>query len=326
MKKTCFALLILFASLLCPIQNASAENDLKSLAIKKLQNAVIKALPADSNIVRLAVLDFEGDDGTVRDALTSAITEKTTFKVIERADLDKILSEQGLQLKDIMDEKTRIEHGRIKGVQGILFGKVLGMESGFMSFTVKVHLKLDDVEKGEILLSKDFNISAVSPVRTWIIYGAIGLIVLIVVITMLKKRRVTVIESTIKEDVKARIDLVKEINRAITNISEAKAKLMDKGRTDDAVLLKDAERDIMLLKEHVDNAARGSADMRKTKEFKDALEFDKGIISSLESLTRSADRLYETVISGNTGNLGREVDVIKKDIKDAINEFQNRGF
>lgn len=306
--------------------NAYAEDDLKLAAIKKLQNAVVKALPDESDIARIAILDFEGDDGTIKNAITSVITEKTTFKVIERADLDKILEEQGLQLKDIMDEQTRITHGRIKGVQGLLMGKVLSMKEGFMSYDIKVHLKLDDVEKGEIVVSKDFSASAVSPVRNWIFIGAIGMIVILIVITMLKKRRAAVIDTTIKEDVTVRVDLTKELGKALTNLSEAKAKLMDKGKSDEAILLKDAERELQLLKEHVDNAARGSADMHKAKVFKEVLDFDTRIKSSFEELTKSADRIYDIVLSGNTENLEKEVAVLKRDIKNTMSDFKNRGF
>lgn len=145
------------------VNTALASDSLKSKAVQKLQKAVIEALPDESGINRIAVFDMEGDDGTIKNAITSAITGKSTLKVIERADLDKILAEQGLQLKDIMDERSRIRHGRIKGVQGLLMGKAPSMEKGFLSYTIKVHLKLDDVEKGEIVFSKDFNITIVSP-------------------------------------------------------------------------------------------------------------------------------------------------------------------
>jgi hypothetical protein len=317
---------VVIFSLLAVCRTATAENDLKSAAIIKLQAAIVKSLPAESSIIRVGVLDFEGDDGTIRNAITSAITDKTSFKVIERADLDKILQEQGLQLKDIMDERTRIEPGKIKGVQGIFFGRVLGMESGFMSYTIRVNLKLDDVEKGEIVLSKVLDVSATSPVRQYLVYGVLAFIVLIVIVVFLNMRRAAVIGTTIKEDVRARRDLVKEISRAVTNISEAKAKLMDKGRTDDAVFLKDAEKDMMLLKQHVENAVRGYAAMHKTKDFKQALELDTKIISSFEDLTKSADSICNTVISGNGGSLEKEVDLLKRDISNMINEFKGRGF
>lgn len=326
-KKTIFVLSGLFCFVfLFNNYNASADSDLKIAAIKKLQQSVIKTLPTETQIVRIAVLDFEGDDGSIHNAITSAITEKTNFKVIERKDLDKILEEQGLQLKDIMDEKTRIQHGKIKGVQGLLFGKVLGMEKGFLSYSIKVHLKLDDVEKGEILFSKDFNIKVVSPVRNWLIYGVAGIIILIIIIIALTKRRATVIKTRIKEDVTARVDITKEIARALTNISNAKTKLMAKGQMDEAVILKDAERDLQLLKEQVDNAARGNADMRKAGEFKQVLNFDKGMMDSFENLTKSADRLYNKVLQGDLINFEKEADSLKKDIKNAMNEFSHRKF
>ncbi len=326
MRKIYAALFLCVVAVLICFSNASAESEMKTAALKKFQTAVVKALPAESDMARIAVLDFEGDDGTIRNAITSAITEKTSFRVIERTDLDKILEEQGLQLKDIMDENTQITHGKIKGVQGLIFGKVVSMQKGFMSYTIKANVKLDDVEKGEIVLSKDFSVSAVSPVRQWLVYGFFALIVLIGIAIFLSMRRATVIGTTIKEDVGTRRDLVKEISRAVANISEAKAKLMDKGKTDDAVLLKDAEKDLMLLKQYVENAVRGDATMNKVKDFKDALENDKKIMSVFEDLTRSADKVYDLVISGNNNGIEKEADLLKRDIKNAINEFKGRGF
>lgn len=333
MKKVCLALFVVLSFTSVLFQAASAESNLKPAALKKFQNEVVKTLPVESDIVRLAILDFEGDDGTIKNAVTSAITEKTTFKVIERADLDKILAEQGLQLKDIMDEKTRITHGKIKGVQGLLMGKVLGMQEGFMSYNIKVHLKLDDVEKGEIVVSKDISVPAVSPVRKWItIAGALILAFILLQIFLgmrrVKKHKEAIEEKTtiVKEDMQARVDLTKEIRKALTSISDAKSKLMDKGKTDEAVMIKDAEKEMLLLKEQVDNAPRGRIDVRTPEEHRKILEFDQKIISTFEGLTTSANRLYDTVLSGNTGNFQREIDVLKRDIKNAMNDFSSRGY
>ena len=122
------------------------------------------------------------------------------------------------------------------------------------------------------------------------------------------------------------MDITKEIARALTNISNAKTKLMAKGKTDEAVLLKDAERDLQLLKEQVDNAARGSADMRKAGEFKQVLNFDKAMMDSFENLTKSADRLYNKVLQGDLINFEKEADSLKRDIKNTMNEFSHRKF
>jgi curli biogenesis system outer membrane secretion channel CsgG len=322
MKRIFLASFIFLAFIFLCTQNVSAVNDLKAGALQKLQREVIKALPVETDIVRIAVLDFEGDNGTVKDAITSAITEKTTFKVIEREDLDKILKEQGLQLKDIMDEKTRIQLGKIKGVQGLLMGKVLNMDKGFMTYNIKVHLKLDDVEKGEIVVSKDFSVSAVSPARQWLIFGVIGIIVIMLAISMVTKRRTTVI----KEDLVARIDISKEIDKAVTNISGARSKMNSKGKTDEAIMLNNVEGDLLNIKQLVQTASRGSAYKTNTKDYENVLKFDQNIMSSFESLRKSSDRIYEIAISGNTGNFEKEIDILKRDIKNTLNEFRDRGF
>lgn len=326
MKKISVIVFFLLASVFLFAGVSSAQNDLKAAAIKKFENAVARVLPADSNIVRVAVLDFQGDNGTIKNAITTAITSKTTFRVIERSDLDKILDEQGLQLKDIMDQSTAVKHGKIKGVQGLIMGRVLKMGKGFMSYDIKVHLKLDNVEKGEIVISKDIAVSAVSPVRNWIFAGVAAIIIIFGGVIMLKKRRTTVVETVVTEDVRARVDLTKEIGNAVRNISAAKAKLVDKGKTDEAVLLKDAERDLLLLREHVDNSARGNSDMRKTKEFKEGRAFDEKMMSSLERLTESTNKIFSIANSGNSGNLEKEVADLTSDIRSTLSEFGKRGF
>jgi hypothetical protein len=332
MKRAFFGLAVFIVSVFLCFQDTYASRDLKPAATLELQKALVKALPVESHIARIAVLDLEGDDGTIRDALISAITENTNFKIIERKDLNKILDEQGLQLKDIIDEKTRIKPGRLKGVQALLIGKLVIMEEGFMSYRLKARLKLDDVEKGEILFSKEFDVKAVSPLRDWIIYGGIGILAILLAVVLAKIRRPLDIKERIKEDAKARgdvtarVDITKEIARASDNVSEAKSKLMDKGKTDEAVLLKEAEKDLLLLKEHVDNAARGSVDMRKSGEFKQVLNFDRQIINSFMNLTKSADNLYNKVSQGNLSDFEKEVEGFKRSIKNTIKEFSHRKF
>jgi len=326
MQKIFLRLFVMAASILFSFTGAYGAENLRPVALQKLQNAVVKALPVETDIVRIAVLDFEGDDGTVKGAVTSAITEKTTFRVIEREDLDKILDEQGLQLKDIMDEKTRIEHGRIKGVQGLLMGRMLGEEKGFLSYTIRVYLKLDDVEKGEIIFARDFIVTGVSPWRERGIIGGLVCLVLIFFLISLAKSRASVKVARIQQDVSTRVDLSKEIGKALTNLSGIKTKLMDKGKTDEAVALKDAERDLGLLKDLVESAARGSADKRSKKEFKELIKFDEKMMNYIQDLTKSTEKMGNRVMSDDADNLGKEIEFLNRDIKNVTNEFKGRKF
>jgi len=325
MRRIRLASFLLCVFLFLLVSTPATANDLKSDAIKVLQRAVVKALPTEGNIVRIAVLDFQNDDGTIRNAITSAITEKTPYKLIERADLDKILAEQGLQLKDIMDEKTRIEHGRLKGVQGLLLGNVQGMERGFMSYSINMNMKLDDVEKGEIVFAKDFTITAVSPWRNRLFVALIVMVALAILIGILARRTSGVKKTAIQKDVKVRVNIGQEISKAMATISEAKSKLMDKGKTNEAVLLKDAERNLLLFKESIENAIRGSEDMRSGKEFKKLLEFDKDFAGNVDNVSKYATRIYDITIAGNTDSMESEIDVLKKETNILMGEFKNRG-
>jgi hypothetical protein len=322
MIRTFLTAALILVSFLFFIQDVSADNDLKSVAIKKLQASVVNALPTESSIIRVAILDLEGDNGSIRNAITSAITEKTTFKVIERSDLDKILEEQGLQLKDIIDEKTSITHGRIKGVQGLIMGKVVSMEEGFMSYTIKMNLKLDDVEKGEIVLSREIEVTAESTLRNWIIYGGLGFLIVLIAFVIFRKSR----PQLIREDLIARIDMTKEIDKAVTNISGARSKLNSIGKTEEAIKLNNVEGDLLQIKQLVQTAYRGSALKTRIKDYKKVLVFDEKIITSFEALSNASDRMYAMVTSENSSNLEKEIDIMKKDISNLLNEFRNRGF
>jgi curli biogenesis system outer membrane secretion channel CsgG len=312
-----------FILLTVPNAIAATASGLKAEAISNLQKAVVKALPTEGAIIRIAVMDLAGDDGTIKNAITSIIAEKTTFKIIERADLDQILKEQGLQLKDVMDEKTRIQHGKIKGVQGLLMGSVLGMESGFMSFTIRAHLKLDDVEKGEIVFAKDFNVTAVSPMKKWVFIIAGLVIVILLVVILLGRRRTVVKEAAIRKDVHTRVDLGREIVKVMATLSEARAKLMNRGKTETAVHLKEAERNLLALKEQIENAPRGATDMRETKDFKEALSFDKAFAENVEKLAKSAQKLYDVAASG-AGDMEPRLDEVNRDIRAATDAFRGR--
>lgn len=323
MKRTVPAIIVFFFLMFLALTGMAATDDLKAEAIKNFQKAVVKALPTEGNIIRVAVLDISNDSGEIRDAIIAAITEKTSFKIIERTDLDLILKEQGMQLKDVMDEGTRIQPGKIKGVQGLLMGRVIGMESGFMSYTVRVHLKLDDVEKGEIVFAKDFNVSAVSPVRTWIFIAIALVIAIIVAVFIWASRKEAVKESIIEEDTRERVDLSRGIKQAMAIVSEARAKLMDKGQTDPAIKIKDIERDLLALKEEIENAPRGFTGMRDTSELKDALAFDKEFQDVSDALIKSVEKLSDVIQSG-TSDLDKHIDLVKRDVRAASTAFKKR--
>lgn len=81
----------------------------------------------------------------VTDALTEAIFNTGKVRIIERANLEKILSEQKFQSSGLVNEDTAKEIGNIAGVDYVCYGtlKDLGDE-------ITVNARVVDVETGEI--------------------------------------------------------------------------------------------------------------------------------------------------------------------------------
>ncbi len=105
--------------------------------------------------MRIAVVDIKGNN--VREEMTVLITNAIIdgivstgrFEVIDRMNRDKILKEQGFQLTEVVDERTRVEVGRILGVQKIITGDL-----SLIDDTYFLSIQLLDVETGKIEASE----------------------------------------------------------------------------------------------------------------------------------------------------------------------------
>ena len=82
----------------------------------------------------------------VTDALTQSIFETGNVRIIERANLEKILSEQKFQAGGLVDDNSAKAIGKIAGVDYVCYGdmKDIGKE-------ITVNARIVDVESGEVL-------------------------------------------------------------------------------------------------------------------------------------------------------------------------------
>lgn len=82
----------------------------------------------------------------VTDALTQAVFEGGNVRIIERANLEKILSEQKFQSSGLVDDNSAKAIGKIAGVDYVCYGdmKDIGEE-------ITVNARIVDVESGEVL-------------------------------------------------------------------------------------------------------------------------------------------------------------------------------
>jgi|GEM_PF-6970271 len=174
--------LILLFLVLLPA--GAMADGLMDQAVRDVAAQAAAAMPRPISVRLLAVTDVDGDDGGLVRALTEALQRDRHFILVERADLDRILKEQGLQVGDLVSPDERVEPGRIRGVEGIVFGTVLEKKSWPLSAGLRVHLKFADVQSGEIYLARDFSSSLASPYRPYVLLAAAAVAVLVLIFVL----------------------------------------------------------------------------------------------------------------------------------------------
>ncbi len=111
-------------------------------------------LPSAQDQTHVALLNLEPagvsekESATLTERLRSELVNSGAFKLIERAKMDEILQEQGLQQSGCTTDECAVEIGRLLNVQNIVPGSV-----GKVGNLYTVTLRMIDVETGEILLS-----------------------------------------------------------------------------------------------------------------------------------------------------------------------------
>ncbi len=105
----------------------------------------------DGKKASYAFVALSSDDGNaiaedyVTDALTEAVFNTGKIKIFERANLEKILSEQKFQSSGLVDEDTAKDIGKIAGVDYICYGTLKNVGD-----SITVNVRVVDVQNGEI--------------------------------------------------------------------------------------------------------------------------------------------------------------------------------
>jgi TolB-like protein len=104
----------------------------------------------------IAVLPFENKSGlaeitsTVQDKMITSLYSLKRFKIIERSQIDKVLSEQKLGMTGAIDPAKAVKVGKIIGVDAILMGSISSSGTG-----VGMDARLIDTETGTVITAKD---------------------------------------------------------------------------------------------------------------------------------------------------------------------------
>ncbi len=105
----------------------------------------------------VAVLPFENKGASrdlgeiILDKMITVLVNQQRFKVLERAQIDKILQEQSFGASGIVDAATAAQIGRGIGVDGIIIGSVAAAPSGAIS----VDARVIDTESAAIIVAQD---------------------------------------------------------------------------------------------------------------------------------------------------------------------------
>lgn len=108
------------------------------------------------NRLSIAVLPFDNKGGdpyitnTVQDKMITSLYSLKRFKIIERSQIDKVLSEQKLGMTGAIDPDKAVKVGKMIGVDAILIGSISSTGDG-----VGIDARLIDTESGVIITAKD---------------------------------------------------------------------------------------------------------------------------------------------------------------------------
>jgi TolB-like protein len=112
------------------------------------KNLAILNLSASSQKLKAA-----GIGETVASLLANTLSQSTIFRLVEREGMSKIMKEQALASSGLVSEENAVKTGNLLGAELLLDGSV-----GEVGEEVVINLRLTDVEKGTVVLSKSFNL------------------------------------------------------------------------------------------------------------------------------------------------------------------------
>lgn len=101
--------------------------------------------------MRIAIMDLQANNlpkstaQAVSDLIRTEMFNTGLFRVVERAEMESILKEQGFQLEGCTDTECAVQMGRLLSAHKILVGTVSKLGQSFI-----VNARIVDVEKGEM--------------------------------------------------------------------------------------------------------------------------------------------------------------------------------
>jgi hypothetical protein len=316
-----FAIVLLLSA--APVLAAS----LSERAAQSIVDQVVAELPeGDIHLRLLAVTDIDGDqEEQLSRALTAAINERTEFVLVEKANMEKLLEEQGWQLSDLVNPEARVQFGEMLAAEGILFGNVLEWQSGFQSAHIRVHLQLDDVQRGVIVFSRQFEASVEAPERAIYVALAAFLVAIVLVAVLIRIVRIRRRKEDIETAVDQRQEALQQVRRAQRNLGDAREKMRRDGSPEVAEEVQAVEGDLDRLRLAIESAPAGRAFERGGERLSDkGFELDERAAGMIRGLVGSAERIFDRAQDKDQAGLSEALAELRTGIKDVHSAFLGR--
>ncbi len=297
-------------------------SDAWQIVVNDIAGQVVVLLPEDIHFRILGIGDIQGDDNTLTEALTTAIRSATDFHLIERADLDKLLKEQGIQLSPLSDPNGLVEPGKIKGVEGLLLGRVIKkVQSPFYS-SLQVFLKLDNVETGNVVFARNFEASYI-PATTWYLAAFVLFLFFFLLLRGRgrKKRTEHLLHYSEKEAADRRA-IEAELKKSRDNLVRAHDLLLDGDKGETATLVRQQREGVADLLQKLEHGpVVHPDDVDRTME-KELNQYNKTMKTLVEKVRASSERVLE--LSRRDSDIEPELTTMAARIKDAANMAYDR--
>lgn len=140
------------------------------IALTLLFSTALTTARADFQRTKVAVLDFEligdklqttGMGAILSEWFITSIVKSGRFDVVERAMLQKIISEQKLATTGIIDESSAAALGKILGVRVVITGSFLKLRE-----TIEINSRVISVESGSIMAAENIRTGADSDLHS----------------------------------------------------------------------------------------------------------------------------------------------------------------
>ncbi|MCE5194341.1 MAG: CsgG/HfaB family protein [Nitrospiraceae bacterium] len=152
MKRTLVILFVIF--LITPLFAAEKSSNLKDQKAKTQNTKAPENIKLVENYVAIFDLETQGVDKKISRPLTDSIileiVKTGKYEVIDRSNMNKVLSEQKFQLSGCVSGQCVVEAGQLLGVGKIIVGSV-----GIVGSTYYLSLSLINVTTGKIETSSE---------------------------------------------------------------------------------------------------------------------------------------------------------------------------